>query len=71
LDIYRIINHKKTKIMKLTKDQLLGIVRHSLTFIGGILVMRGLVEESTFAEITGGVITLTGAIWSIINKKES
>ena len=57
--------------MKLTKDQLLGIVRHSLTFIGGILVMRGLVEESTFAEITGGVITLTGAIWSIINKKES
>jgi hypothetical protein len=57
--------------MKLTKDQLLGIVRHSLTFIGGILVMRGLVDEGTFTEITGGVITLTGAIWSIINKKES
>lgn len=57
--------------MKLTKDQLLGIVRHSLTFIGGILIMRGLVDESTFAEITGGVITLTGAIWSIINKKEA
>jgi hypothetical protein len=32
--------------MKLTKDQLLGIVRHSLTFIGGILIMRGLVDES-------------------------
>jgi hypothetical protein len=57
--------------MKLTKDQLLGIVRHSLTFIGGILIMRGLVDESTFTEITGGVITLTGAIWSIINKKEA
>jgi hypothetical protein len=55
--------------MKLTKDQLLGIVRHSLTFIGGILIMKGLVEESTFAEITGGVLSLTGAIWSIINKK--
>jgi hypothetical protein len=57
--------------MKLTKDQLLGIVRHSLTFIGGILIMKGLVDESTFSEITGGVITLTGAIWSIINKKEA
>jgi hypothetical protein len=57
--------------MKLTKDQLLGIVRHSLTFIGGILIMRGLVDESTLTEITGGVITLTGAIWSIINKKEA
>jgi hypothetical protein len=55
--------------MKLTKDQLLGIVRHSLTFIGGILIMRGLVDESTLTEITGGIITLTGAIWSIINKK--
>jgi hypothetical protein len=57
--------------MKLTKDQLMGMVRHSLTFIGGILIMRGLVDESTFTEITGGVIALTGAIWSIINKKEA
>ena len=55
--------------MKFSKEQLLGIVRHSLTFIGGILIMKGLVEESTFAEITGGVLALTGAIWSIINKK--
>jgi len=55
--------------MKLTKEQLLGIVRHSLTFIGGILIMKGLVDESTVTEITGGVLTLTGAIWSIINKK--
>jgi hypothetical protein len=57
--------------MKLTKDQLLGIVRHSLTFIGGILIMRGLVDESTLTEITGGIMTLVGAAWSIINKKEA
>jgi hypothetical protein len=31
--------------MKLTKEQLLGIVRHALTFIGGI-VMKGLVDEA-------------------------
>jgi hypothetical protein len=57
--------------MKLTKDQLLGIVRHSLTFIGGILIMKGLVDEALFTEISGGVLTLTGAVWSIINKKEA
>jgi hypothetical protein len=28
--------------MKLTKEQVLGIVRHALTFIGGIVVMKGL-----------------------------
>jgi hypothetical protein len=55
--------------MKLTKEQILGIVRHTLTFVGGILVMRGLVDEAVVTEIIGGVMTLTGTIWSVINKK--
>ena len=57
--------------MKLTKEQILGIVRHSLTFVGGILVMKGIVDEKTLTEINGGVITLTGTIWSIIEKNNS
>ena len=57
--------------MKLTKEQILGIVRHSLTFVGGILVMKGIVDETTLTEIIGGVITLTGTIWSIIEKNNS
>jgi alkylhydroperoxidase/carboxymuconolactone decarboxylase family protein YurZ len=28
--------------MKLTKEQILGIIRHALTFAGGICVMKGL-----------------------------
>ena len=59
------------KIMKLTKEQLLGIVRHGLTFVGGLLLMKGLVDEAILSEISGAVITLTGAIWSIINKKQA
>ena len=55
--------------MKLTKEQILGIVRHALTFIGGIVVMKGLVDETLVTEIIGGAMTLTGAIWSVINKK--
>jgi hypothetical protein len=57
--------------MKLTKEQLLGIVRHGLTFVGGLLLMKGLVDEAILSEISGAVITLTGAIWSIINKKQA
>jgi len=49
--------------MKLTKEQVLGIVRHTLTFVGGIVVMKGLVDEATVTEIIGGVMTLTGTIW--------
>lgn len=55
--------------MKLTKGQLLGIVRHSITFIGGILVMKGLIENSMVEEIIGGATTLVGTIWSIVGKK--
>lgn len=54
--------------MKLTKEQVLGIVRHTLTFVGGIVVAKGLVDEATVTEIIGGVLTLTGAIWSIVAK---
>jgi hypothetical protein len=54
--------------MKLTKEQVLGIIRHTLTFVGGILVTKGMLDETTVTEIIGGVITLTGAIWSIVAK---
>lgn len=53
---------------RLTKEQLLGILRHTLTFVGGILVTKGLIDETTATEIIGGVITLTGAIWSVLAK---
>jgi hypothetical protein len=55
--------------MKLTKEQIMGIIRHGLTFVGGIFIMKGLVDEPLVSEIIGGVMTLTGAIWSIIDKK--
>jgi hypothetical protein len=57
--------------MKLTKEQLFGIIRHTSTFVGGVLVMKGIVDEETFTEITGAIITLVGAIWSVVEKNKS
>jgi hypothetical protein len=31
--------------------------------------MKGLVDETTVTEIIGGVMTLAGTIWSVIEKK--
>ncbi len=57
--------------MKLTKEQLMGILRHGLTFIGGLLIMKGIVDEAAIEEVIGGVITLTGTIWSIVEKNKA
>jgi hypothetical protein len=52
----------------MNKDQVLGIIRHTLTFVGGFLVMKGLVDETMITEIIGGVVALAGSIWSIVVK---
>jgi hypothetical protein len=57
--------------MKLTKEQLLGIVRHTITFIGGILITKGYIDDSILAEVAGGATALAGAIWSIIAKNKA
>ena len=44
--------------MKLTKEQVIGIVRHTLTFVGGIVVAQGLADQGVVTEIIGGVMTL-------------
>jgi len=50
------------------KEVILGIVRHTLTFAGGILVAKGLLEQGLLAEIIGGVMTVVGGVWSVIDK---
>jgi hypothetical protein len=57
--------------MKFTKEQFLGIVRHSLTFIGGILIMKGMIDDVLMNEVIGGVTALAGAIWSIVVKNKA
>lgn len=53
----------------LSKEQVLGIVRHVLTFAGGIVLTQGLVDQALLDTIIGSSITLIGAIWSIVSKR--
>jgi hypothetical protein len=53
----------------MNKEQIQGIVRHVLTFVGGILVFQGVIEESILNEVIGAAISLAGVIWSIFAKK--
>jgi hypothetical protein len=53
------------------KEQVLSIIRHTLTFVGGVLVTKGLIDQAVSSEIIGMVMTLIGTIWGIINKNQA
>jgi len=51
------------------KEQILGIVRHFLTFVGGIVIVKGYMDNALVTEVTGAIMTLVGAVWSVFDKK--
>jgi len=55
--------------MKMSQDQLLGILRHVLTFAGGIAVAQGKIDNATVETIIGALVTLGGAVWSVRTKR--
>ena len=50
------------------KEKTLGIIRHALTFIGGVLVTQGILDDALFLELSGAAMTLVGGVWSVIDK---
>ena len=60
----------KNKIIIMNKDQVLGLVRHILTFGGGILVAKGLASDAMSTELIGSLISVVGIVWSIVSKKK-
>jgi hypothetical protein len=51
------------------KEQILGLVRHGLTFIGGILVAKGLASEGQIMDMVGMLMTFIGTLWSVLSNK--
>jgi len=50
----------------MNKLSILGLVRHLLTFGGGYLVSKGILDEGSVQEIIGAAITIGGALWSFL-----
>lgn len=68
-DIYRYqINFLNNKKM-IVKEQVLGLVRHALTFVGGLLIAKGLLSDSNATDLIGGLMTVVGTVWSVLSKK--
>ena len=50
-------------------DQIGGIVRAILTAVGGIVVAKGWTDGATFTLISGAIVTIAGALWSIYTNR--
>lgn len=52
-------------------EQVAGIIRHILTFGGGVVVSKGWLDEATMTAVVGAIVTIGGAVWSITSKKSA
>jgi hypothetical protein len=57
------------KLNNMNKEQILGVFRHILTFVGGTLITKGIFDPELANEIVGTVVTVIGTVWSVIAKK--
>jgi hypothetical protein len=55
----------------MSKEMVLGVIRHILTFGGGLLATKGWVEDVDVATGVGAAVTLIGLVWSIIQKRHA
>lgn len=71
LRLILLLNKLKKEIQKpdMKIASVLSVLRHVLTFAGGYLVTKGLIDEGTLNELVGGIITVGGIVWGILDKK--
>ena len=58
----------ETPKLPIMKSAVIALLRHLLTFIGGTLVAKGLLDTETLQEIIGALITLLSVGWMAIDK---
>lgn len=55
-------------IRKLSGAQRLSILRHLMTFAGGILATSGIITSELYMELSGAILGILGVFWGISDK---
>ena len=53
------------------QQQLMGLFRHVLTALGGIVVANGTTDDATIQQVVGAAMVIAGFVWSLIEKRNS
>jgi len=54
--------------LPLMQSAIIALLRHLLTFIGGTLVAKGLLDATALTELIGAIITLISTGWMLVTK---
>ena len=57
---------RRTTMNFVNREQLLGVVRHIVTFVGGILVAKGKLDIGSVETLAGVVSTIAGLVLSFV-----
>ncbi len=50
------------------KEEILGLVRHALTFAGGFAVSADLLDNTNADVAVGAIVSLITVVWSVVEK---
>ena len=65
--LFRKRNPEQPKL-PLMQSAIIALLRHLLTFIGGTLVAKGILDSAALTEIIGAIITLVSTGWMLVSK---
>ena len=68
MKLFRKRNSENTPKLPLMKAATLALLRHLLTFIGGTLVAKGIVDAEVLQEVIGAILTLLSVGWMALDK---
>ena len=71
MKLFRRRNPENTPELPIMKAATLALLRHLLTFIGGTLVAKGIVDAEVLQEVIGAIPTLLSVGWMTIDKAKA
>ena len=65
MGLFRKRNPNNPNIMQ---SAVIALLRHLLTFIGGTLVAKGILDSAAMTEVIGAIISILSVSWMAISK---
>jgi len=64
----RLFRKRNPNNPNLMQSAIIALLRHLLTFIGGTLVAKGVLDATALTEIIGAIISIVSVSWMAVSK---